>query len=81
MHGNTDADQLHVFVVVQEPRGQFKDLLVLGLRRTMLLLWLLWFAVAAVYYGIILSQSEILERGGMCAGTEYEFIFTRTFPY
>jgi len=55
-------------VSVQEPRGQYRYLLVADFRRTILLLWLLWFAVACVYYGIVLSQSEILERGGVCAG-------------
>jgi len=55
---------------VQEPRGQYSDLLVGDFRRTTLLLWLIWFTVACVYYGIILSQSEILERGGVCAGNQ-----------
>ena len=54
--------------VVQEPRGRYSDLLVVDFRRTVLLLWLIWFTVACVYYGIVLSQSEILERGGVCAG-------------
>jgi len=58
----------NIFTVVQEPRGQYRDLFVVGFRRTILLLWLLWFTNACVYYGIVLSQSEILERGGVCAG-------------
>jgi len=54
----------------QESRGQYSDLFAVNLRSTMLLLMLIWFTVACVYYGIVLSQSEILERGGVCAGTQ-----------
>ena len=63
-----ETNILAYLFVVQEPRGQYRDLMVKDFRRTTLLLWPLWFAVACVYYGIVLSQSEILERGGVCAG-------------
>jgi len=40
-------------------------------RRTTLQLWLLWFGTASAYYGVILAQSEILERNDICSGEDW----------
>ncbi|ELU05355.1 hypothetical protein CAPTEDRAFT_170750 [Capitella teleta] len=53
-------------------RGRFKDLFSSELRRTTLQTWLLWFGAASSYYGIILAQSEILERGNVCQRNSME---------
>lgn len=42
--------------------------------RTTLQLLLMWFGVACVYYGIILVQSELLEKGGICGGRFSELL-------
>lgn len=47
-------------------RGTIKQLFGKGYARTTYILWLLWFATAFVYYGIILAQSEILEFHKVC---------------
>ncbi|ESO01017.1 hypothetical protein HELRODRAFT_82229 [Helobdella robusta] len=47
-------------------RGSFKDLFNKEYFRTTVQLMIVWFGVAFVYYGVILSQSEILEMGGVC---------------
>ncbi|CBY08424.1 unnamed protein product [Oikopleura dioica] len=51
-----------------ESRGSIGDLLGLQMRNTTLLLWLIWFACAFCYYGIVLMTTEILQelKEGTC---------------
>lgn len=52
--------------------GRFKDLFHKDYARTTLHLLTIWFGVAFVYYGVILTQSELLERGGACKAAHEE---------
>ena len=54
--------------IVQIARGRFRDLFSREYARTTIQLWLMWFGVACIYYGIILAQSELLTMGGACGG-------------
>lgn len=47
-------------------RGRYRDMFVKSYCRTTLQLLFMWFGVACVYYGVILVQSELLEKGGVC---------------
>lgn len=49
-------------------RGSMKDLLAPPMRMTTVLLWLIWFACAFAYYGIVLMTTEILQemKEGTC---------------
>lgn len=51
-----------------ESRGSISDLLGEQMRSTTLLLWLIWFACAFSYYGIVLMTTEILQemKEGTC---------------
>ena len=44
--------------------GRFKDLLSRELRRTTLLLWLIWTGCSFVYYGVVLMSTEMFETPG-----------------
>ena len=44
--------------------GRFKDLLSRELRRTTLLLWLIWTGCSFVYYGVVLMTTEMFETPG-----------------
>jgi hypothetical protein len=57
---------LFIISSVQIKRGRFVDLFSPEMRKTTLMTWFLWFGTAASYYGIILAQSDILERGNIC---------------
>lgn len=52
-------------------QGQFKDLLTPALRVTSILLWVIWFANAFIYYGIVLTSTQLVQqRGeGLCDGS------------
>jgi len=45
-------------------RGRFRDLLSRDLRRTTLLLWLIWTGCSFVYYGVVLMTTELFETPG-----------------
>ncbi|XP_064612185.1 synaptic vesicle 2-related protein-like [Liolophura sinensis] len=49
-------------------RGQIKDLFIPELKRTTLLLWIIWLANAFAYYGIVLMTTELFEFGDSCHG-------------
>ena len=51
-----------------DSRGSMKDLLEPPMRITSVLLWLIWFACAFAYYGIVLMTTEILQemKEGTC---------------
>ncbi|XP_049942371.1 synaptic vesicle 2-related protein [Schistocerca serialis cubense] len=49
-------------------RGRVSDLLLPELRRTSLLLWLIWTACAFCYYGVVLMTTELFEAAdGTCS--------------
>ena len=50
-------------------RGRLRDLLSRELRRTTLLLWLIWAGCSFVYYGVVLMTTELFETPGdnVCA--------------
>lgn len=56
----------HLVPSVTTHRGRYQDMFTKSYCRTTLQLLLMWFGVACVYYGIILVQSELLEKGGIC---------------
>lgn len=71
MHSCMQQIMLHI---LQVPRGRLCDLFTKAYARTSIQLFLLWLGVACIYYGVILTQSEILEMGGACgAGICYSF--------
>ncbi|CAG7731972.1 unnamed protein product [Allacma fusca] len=43
-------------------RGRLKDLLMPEMRKTTLLLWIIWMACAFCYYGVVLMSTEKLEK-------------------
>ena len=45
-------------------RGSLRDLLSRDLRRTTLLLWLIWTGCSFVYYGVVLMTTELFETPG-----------------
>ena len=45
-------------------RGRLRDLLSRELRRTTLLLWLIWTGCSFVYYGVVLMTTEMFETPG-----------------
>ncbi|KAM3858886.1 putative transporter SVOPL [Diretmus argenteus] len=51
--------------VVKE-RGSWRILISPTFRRTTLLLWYSWFVASFVYYGSVLSSSELLEKNLLC---------------
>jgi len=51
-----------IVVVKKSERGQLKDLVRPGIRRTSTLLWLIWFANAFVYYGLVLLVTELFNQ-------------------
>ncbi|XP_041816100.1 synaptic vesicle 2-related protein [Chelmon rostratus] len=54
----------------QNGRGQIKDLFARQYWRTTLLLWLIWFANAFSYYGIVLLTTELFQSGHSCGVTQ-----------
>jgi len=48
--------------------ANFKDLLVPALRLTSILLWIIWFANAFIYYGIVLTSTQLVQQRdeGIC---------------
>ncbi|XP_076614565.1 synaptic vesicle 2-related protein [Chaetodon auriga] len=57
-------------VHTQNDRGQIKDLFAQRYRKTTLLLWLIWFANAFSYYGIVLLTTELFQSGHACGVTQ-----------
>ncbi|XP_074642627.1 synaptic vesicle 2-related protein-like isoform X2 [Tubulanus polymorphus] len=49
-------------------RGQLKDLFSIDLRKTTIILWVIWLACAFSYYGIVLMTTELFETGDKCHG-------------
>ncbi|XP_068442867.1 putative transporter SVOPL [Clinocottus analis] len=49
-----------------EQRGGWRVLLSSSFRRTSLLLWYSWFVASFIYYGSVLSSSELLEKNLLC---------------
>ncbi|XP_027139640.1 putative transporter SVOPL isoform X3 [Larimichthys crocea] len=47
-------------------RGSWRILLSPSFRRTSLLLWYSWFVASFIYYGSVLSSSELLEKNLLC---------------
>ncbi|XP_062238848.1 putative transporter SVOPL isoform X1 [Platichthys flesus] len=50
----------------EEERGSWRILVSSTFRRTSLLLWYSWFVASFVYYGSVLSSSELLEKNLLC---------------
>ncbi|GAV04098.1 hypothetical protein RvY_14429-2 [Ramazzottius varieornatus] len=48
------------------PRGRFRDLVGPDMRRTTLLLWIIWLGNAFSYYGIVLMTTELFGAGDTC---------------
>ncbi|XP_041377819.1 synaptic vesicle 2-related protein-like [Gigantopelta aegis] len=51
-------------------RGQFMDLFTPELRRTTVLLWIIWLVNAFSYYGIVLLTTALFETPDGCHGTD-----------
>ncbi|XP_069135340.1 synaptic vesicle 2-related protein-like [Argopecten irradians] len=51
-------------------RGSIKDLFIPELRKTTILLWVIWFVSAFSYYGIVLMTTELFEISDGCHGSE-----------
>lgn len=49
-------------------RGRLRDMFVPELRVTTILLWLIWFADGLVYYGVILTTTELMQLNDVCFG-------------
>ena len=45
-------------------RGRLADLLSKDLRRTTVMLWLIWAVAAFSYYGVVLMSTELFESSG-----------------
>ncbi|XP_068183844.1 synaptic vesicle 2-related protein-like isoform X2 [Antennarius striatus] len=54
----------------QKDRGQIKDLFSPEYRRTTLLLWFIWFAIAFCYYGIVFLTTELFQSGDSCEASQ-----------
>ena len=54
-------------------RGSFTDLLNSELRKTTILLWVIWTGCSFIYYGIVLMTTELFET----PGDQGEFVFYR----
>jgi MFS family permease len=68
MNGKTLPPGRLVAAGAVQSRGSMKDLLAPPMRNTSLLLWIIWFACAFAYYGIVLMTTEILQemKEGTC---------------
>ncbi|KAF7650433.1 hypothetical protein LDENG_00126270 [Lucifuga dentata] len=51
---------------VLKERGSWRILIRPALRRTSVLLWYSWFVASFIYYGSVLSSSELLEKNLLC---------------
>uniref|UniRef100_A0A3Q4HTY5 SVOP-like n=1 Tax=Neolamprologus brichardi TaxID=32507 RepID=A0A3Q4HTY5_NEOBR len=51
---------------VTSERGSWRILLSPSFRRTSVLLWYTWFVASFIYYGSVLSSSELLEKNLLC---------------
>merc|ERR1712088_191079 len=45
-------------------RGRLADLLSKDLRRTTIMLWIIWLAASFSYYGVVLMSTELFESSG-----------------
>lgn len=54
-------------------RGRVKDLLTPDMRRTTILLWIIWLVCAFSYYGIVLLTTALFENPDGCHGTDVKF--------
>nr|KAG5696862.1 hypothetical protein BaRGS_035272 [Batillaria attramentaria] len=54
-------------------RGRIKDLLTPEMRKTTVLLWIIWLVCAFSYYGIVLLTTALFENPDGCHGTDVKF--------
>ncbi|XP_070204759.1 synaptic vesicle 2-related protein-like isoform X2 [Littorina saxatilis] len=55
-------------------RGRFIDLLKPEMRRTTILLWIIWLVCAFSYYGIVLLTTALFEHPDGCHGTDVQSV-------
>ena len=58
--GRLIVDDDHYFAI----RGSFTDLLSRELRKTTILLWIIWTGCSFIYYGVVLMTTELFETPG-----------------
>ncbi|KAL8604650.1 hypothetical protein ACOMHN_013430 [Nucella lapillus] len=60
-------------VIENVKRGRLVDLLKPEMRRTTILLWIIWLVCAFSYYGIVLMTTSLFESPDGCHGTDVKF--------
>jgi len=64
----------HLVFTTSPQKAKFSDLMVPALRKTSILLWIIWCANAFVYYGMVLMSTEIFQQqssGARCNGSSW----------